>query len=777
MNNEAEPLSTAATDTESSSLQDRYQSFVNQSLLCVCLHDFEGRLLDVNPATLSLLRYTREEILSLDLVALLAENQRALVLQALREVVHSGSQEKFVEYELRRKDGNTVWVEAEATLVGGNGKAGAIQWLWRDITRRRGFEVTLRRSEEKYRRLVENAHEGILVAQDGLIKFANHRAAEMLGVPANESTPVPFDSFLHPDDQALVFECYQKRLQNQNMPHVFSFRIKDEQGNTRWIEISAVQFSWEGRPATLNFMADVSWRKQAEEALHASEEKYRLLVENANDAIVIIQDERVKFHNPNTEKLLGYYGMEMATTPFTEFLVTEDRDAVIEIHRKIKTGGGFSGPYTFRVRKKTGEEIWVESNAVSIPWEQETALLCFVRDINEQRSLEAQLQHSQKMEAIGRLTGGVAHDFNNMMTVVIGYSDFLIKGLEEEDSRFKGLKGIKKAGEHAAQLTRQLLAFSRKQLLRPQVLDLNVIIQNTDQMLRRVIGEHIELVTTLGHELWQVKADPSQIQQVLMNLVINARDAMPSGGKLTLETNNVELGPEYVRYHMDVKTGSYVMIAVSDTGTGMDEETKCRIFEPFFTTKEQGKGTGLGLATVYGIVKQSGGHIWIYSEPGNGSTFKIYLPGMVEEAGPEESTKAPVESPSGSETVLLVEDDEGLRELVCDVLRGKNYRVLDASDTEEALAICQKHAETIHLLLTDVVMPKMNGPDLAKHLTRIHKEMKVLYMSGYTDNAVVNHGVMDPETFFLEKPFSPEVLLHRVRQILDAPAQKAPLPQ
>jgi len=384
------------------------------------------------------------------------------------------------------------------------------------------------------------------------------------------------------------------------------------------------------------------------------------------------------------------------------------------------------------------------------------------------RRLEEQLQQSQKMEAIGRLAGGVAHDFNNLLTIINGYSQLILDRLSSEDPVRGHVNQIKEAGDRAAALTRQLLAFSRKQVLSPQLLDLTEVVTGIDKMLRRLIGEDIELVTVNTSGLWLVKTDPGQIDQVIMNLVVNARDAMPQGGRLTIETTNLNMDDSFPGRHPAIVPGRYVMLAVSDTGTGMSEEVKSRIFEPFYTTKKHGKGTGLGLSTVYGIVKQSGGYIWAYSEPGKGTTFKVYLPvaeGALKEVGRTEEHPHPT---GGSETVLLVEDNESVRTFVQSVLESKGFKLLQANGSEDALRIIENHDGPIHLLLTDVVMPRMSGPELATRLAPLHPEAKVLYMSGYTDNAIVHHGVLDPGTHFLQKPFVPETLILKIREVLDA---------
>jgi signal transduction histidine kinase len=382
---------------------------------------------------------------------------------------------------------------------------------------------------------------------------------------------------------------------------------------------------------------------------------------------------------------------------------------------------------------------------------------------------EKQLVQSQKLEAVGRLAGGISHDFNNLLTVILGYTDISKRSLEEGDPLLRNLEEISKASERASSLTRQLLAFSRKQVKQPKVFDVNTVVSDHRKMLRRMIGEDVELRVSLEPELGNIKADPVQLEQVIMNLVVNARDAMPKGGKLSIETSNVYLDESYARDHVSVVPGEYVMLAISDTGCGMDEETRQQIFEPFFTTKEPGKGTGLGLSMVYGIVRQSGGNIWVYSEEGTGTTFKIYFPRVTAEAQEYKRTNGAAEVPKGCETILLVEDAALVRTLARQVLETAGYRVLEAASAEAALNVCEGiNGTRIDLLLTDVVMPGMSGNEMSKILLARQPDMPVLYMSGYTDDAIVEHGVLEPGINFLQKPFSPGALAMKVREVLDA---------
>ena len=386
---------------------------------------------------------------------------------------------------------------------------------------------------------------------------------------------------------------------------------------------------------------------------------------------------------------------------------------------------------------------------------------------------DQQLRQSQRMEAIGQLTGGIAHDFNNLLTAIIGFGELLQADLKLAPPHNSYLDEVIKAGQRAAALTMQLLAFSRRQVLQPEILDLNGVVEEMDRLLQRVIGEPIDLVTLLAPALGRVSADKSQVEQIILNLAVNARDAMPQGGKLTIETGNVELDEANVRAHPAGEPGAYVMLAVTDSGIGMDAETQARIFEPFFTTKEQGKGTGLGLATVYGIVKQSGGYIWVYSEPGQGTTFKVYLPRVEEDATVQGPGATPSPVATGSETVLVVEDEAGVRMLTTEVLKARGYTVLAASTPGEAQAISEAHAGPIELLLTDMVLPEMGGRELAATLTAARREMAVLYMSGYTTDAALRHGVTDGGVAYLEKPFTPTTLMVKVREVLQTAATGA----
>jgi two-component system cell cycle sensor histidine kinase/response regulator CckA len=519
-------------------------------------------------------------------------------------------------------------------------------------------------------------------------------------------------------------------------------------------------------------------RTKAEDALRASETRYRRLFESAKDGILILNADtgQVVDVNPFLISLLGYSHADFLGKalwdlgPFKDVAVS--RDAFRELQEK-----DYVRYDDLPLETRDGRLVSVEfvSNVYLVG--PNKVVQCNIRDISERkrkesehRKLEQQLQVSQKMEAIGILAGGVAHDFNNLLSVILSYTQFALQALREGDPLRDDLLEVKRAGEHAAGLTRQLLAFGRKQLLQPVPLNLNQIAEGIEKMLRRILGEDIDFVQVLAPDLGVVRADPGQIEQVIMNLVVNSRDAMSGGGKLTIETSNVELDDEYAARHVGVKPGRYVQLAITDTGCGMDERTKMQLFEPFFTTKEKGKGTGLGLSTVYGIVRQSGGHIWVYGELGLGSTFKICLPRELSVKATATRLQAVQEPARGTETVLVVEDEEALRKVARRALETAGYTVLTAAAGDEALLVSAQHTGTIQLLLTDVIMPRMGGKALAQAFLKTRPLAKVLYMSGYADDAFVHDGVVEEGTHFIGKPFTATDVRQKVRSVLDSPS-------
>ena len=503
------------------------------------------------------------------------------------------------------------------------------------------------------------------------------------------------------------------------------------------------------------------------------EELFRLISENAADMIAVVSVDGQRLYNsPSYERALGYTAEELVRTASFEQIHPEDRASVMAAAEETRrTGVGCRLEY--RIRHKRGDWRVFESTSSAVRNANgETEKLVIVnRDITERKQLEQQLYLSQKLEAVGRLSGGVAHDFNNLLGVIIGYSEVMQKRMAPNDRFREAADEILKAAHRAAALTKQLLAFSRKQVLEPKVLDLNTVVADVEKMLKRLIGEDILLEILVSPDLHAVKADPGQIGQVIMNLAVNARDAMPNGGKLTIETANTTLDEKDAGRYRYVVPGQYVKLRVSDTGCGMDAETQSHVFEPFFTTKEKGKGTGLGLATVYGVVKQSGGYIWLQSDVGKGTQFEIFLPRVEGEIEKPQKASAPAKESRGGQTILVVEDEQALRKLTCSVLQDLGYTVLEAGDAAEALALVKQCKPAVDLLLTDVVMPGKSGRDLADELVPQIPGMKVLFMSGYTDGAIAAHRVLEPGLSLLRKPFSSEELTQTVARILAGEAE------
>jgi len=510
-------------------------------------------------------------------------------------------------------------------------------------------------------------------------------------------------------------------------------------------------------------LSDVFPRHITQELLFIRRHFEAILGTMSEGILEVTSEGRIVYANRAAIALIGILEETLLASNFTHLFKETDgqsiKDQLMAIHNQSKT---IIRDFPIMIN---GKQILL--NIFPIMDEKHKTIVIILNDVSERKRMEAQLLQAQKMEAIGQLAGGIAHDFNNLLTIIKGYSQLSLMELKEGAPLRGNIEEISKASDRASDLTHQLLVFSRRQILEMRVLDLNALLQSVERMLRRVIGEDIELIFLLDKDLGRTKVDPGQIEQVVMNLAVNARDAMLKGGKLTIETANVELDEAYAGAHIAVKPGPYVMLSVSDTGVGMTAEVRERGFEPFFTTKEKGKGTGLGLSTVYGIVKQSGGNIWVYSEPGQGTAFKIYLPRVDE---PLEELKERVikeELPRGSETILVVEDEEEVRKLAVRILSGQGYKVLEASQGPDAFLICTEHDGPIHLLLTDVVMPKMSGRELAETLMSIRPRIKVLYMSGYTSNAIVHHGVLEEGTNYIQKPFAVGALARKVREVFD----------
>jgi two-component system, cell cycle sensor histidine kinase and response regulator CckA len=583
-------------------------------------------------------------------------------------------------------------------------------------------------------------------------------------------------ALLHPEDRAYVDRVVTDVLAGRNTNYALEHRIIVPDGDTRWLE-GRGQVYWDASGAPLRMtgtITDITDRKRADAALRASEERYRAISEVASDyafAYWVGADGSavLEWVTDAFTRLTGYAVENMRTlAQWSATVYPDDRELLSQQHQRMLAGQPDSTEY--RIVASDGRLLWLRISVRPV-WDAAQGRVVRVygaaQDITRLKHLEQQLTHAQKMEAIGRLAGGIAHDFNNILTVILGNINMMIEELDPTHPLHRDAEQVQQAAERAARLTRQLLAFSRQQVLQPQVLGPNTLITGIEQMLRRLIGEDIQLVTRLALDLGAVRADPGQLEQVILNLAVNARDVMPDGGTMVIETANVELDAAYPREHVGTVSGPYIMLAISDTGYGMDAATQAHMFEPFFTTKGLGKGTGLGLSTVHGIVTQSGGHIWVYSEPGHGATFKIYLP-RIEEID-ELPTSAPTaaELPHGTGTILLVEDDAQVRALVGRVLCARGYQVLDTAEGPAALQIAAQHPGAIDLLLTDMIMPGgLSGRQVAEQVLAHCPAARVLYMSGYPDSVLAQHQLIAPNQVVLQKPFTPEVLAQTVWEVL-----------
>jgi len=745
--------------------------------------DLPGNFTFFNDSLCRMLGYPRDEMVGMGNQQYTDQENRKKLFQAFNEVYRTGEPAKEFDWGVIRKDGTKLFGEVSVSLIkDSKGKPIGFRGIARDITKRKQAEEALRTEKQRFQALTENSPFGmVMVYQDGTFKYINPKFRELFGY---DLTDIPDGktwfkkAYPNPTYRHDVIEAWINDLKSfkpgEKRSQIFTVTCKD--GTEKAINFIPVQLE-----TGENLMAceDITERKRTEEALRNSEERFRIAAKSSSDLIWDwdILDGSLEWFG-NIDERLGYNPGEFPRTldAWEKIIHPDEHDRVmtaLDQHLKMHK------PYMeeYRVQRKDGTFCYWTDRGTAF-WDEKGnpfKMIGACEDITERKRaeeentvLQEQLRQSQKMEAVGRLGGGIAHDFNNLLTIIKGYSQLSLLDLKESDPLWGNIQEIQKATQRATDLTRQLLAFSRRQILDLKVLDLNILLRELDKMLRRIIGEDIELVTLLSKDLGRVKIDPGQIEQVILNLAVNSRDAMPSGGKLTIETANVVLDEEYAHAHVAVIPGHYVRLSISDTGVGMPRELKEKVFEPFFTTKEKGKGTGLGLSMVYGIVKQIGGNIWVYSEPGHGTTFKIYLPRVEEQLDTFHALDETDYLPRGSETVLLVEDEQEVRLLAHRLLSQQGYRVLEAANGVEALHVAQEHGgEKIHLLLTDVVMPQMGGKELADQLNIFRPDVKVLYTSGYTDDAIVHHGVLEPGTHFLQKPFSLKTLSHKVREVLD----------
>jgi PAS domain S-box-containing protein len=631
----------------------------------------------------------------------------------------------------------------------------------------------LQTSEIHYRRLFESAHDGILIldAITRKITDVNPFMMNLLGYEREEFLNKELWEIGLLNDEEASIAAFRK-LQEKDHIRYDDLPLKTKDGQRREVEFVSNVYREGDRQVIQCNIRDNSERKKAEDAMRQAETSFRVLVESA-PGIVYLHEAYPPYSNiyvsPNI-KIYGYSPAEWRAKPDMLSSIVHKEDCERVIHEfECAAREGFETDLEYRIIARDGSIHWWHDKGRFVLDEdgKRTGWQGIILDITTTKELEKQLRQAQKLESVGLLTGGIAHDFNNMLGVIIGYSDLAFRHLKEEDLLFGYIDQIKKASLRSAELTHQLLAFSRQQVLQPIVLNLNEVIADTIKMLQRLISEDIQVTANLNPKVGRVNVDPGQFSQIIMNLAINARDSMPQGGKLTIETANIFLDSGYARQHISVLPGAYVMLAISDNGSGMSDETKQHLFEPFFTTKKIGQGTGLGLATVYGIVKQSGGSIEVYSEERVGTTFKIYLPRVAEAPNVTTVSDTSPEMPKGRETILLVEDEDLVRNLSNEILKTCGYTVIEARNGLEALEICEQIDCQFDLLMTDVIMPNMGGRELSEKLSKSLPNLRILFTSGYTDDTVVRHVVIETNTNFIQKPFTPESLANKIRQILD----------
>jgi two-component system cell cycle sensor histidine kinase/response regulator CckA len=781
LNNEPCCLSTlvdiTARERETQALrqsEEKYRSLVENSIQGLAIIQ-KSRFVFCNNAFAEMLGYSVEELLALsskEIGAMVHVDDRASVRDRYRARLAGQPVPSRYEHRAIKKDGTECWLEAHAAVIEYNGMP-AIQTAYVDITERKKAENALRQSEERFRQIAETIDEVFWICDLDKKAFAYLSPAfeRIWGYPreAFYDGPTPLLETVHPEDREKFIAAFTVMKTGQPLDYEHRIIRPDKSVRHLWIRGFPVPDEAGRIKRYAGVTQDVTAWRTAQEELKQSREYLNQIINCITDPIfvkdelhrfLLINDAFCAFSNVPKEELLGKTDSDLLPKHVADS-IWKMEEVVYQTGRESETEDNLADGH--------GENhVVMVKKALLTDKKGGKQIVGVIRDITEHKRLEAQFMQSQKMEAVGVLAGGIAHDFNNLLSVIKGYTEIMMENLPENDPNRADLKQIDKASQRAISLTSQLLAFSRKQKLQPEVLNLNTVVAEMSTMLRRLIGEDIELIAIAQPDLGLISADPVQIQQIIMNIAANARDAMPHGGRFTIETSNVDIDEDYARGHPTINPGPYVMMAVSDNGSGMDAATRARIFEPFFTTKGKGKGTGLGLSTVYGIVKQSNGFVWVYSEPGKGTTFKIYFPRRLSAtASPpaEDTSEAAIQ---GSQTVLIAEDESTVRALAARVLREQGYTVLEAPDGMEALRVARERSGEIDLVLTDVVMPRISGTELVSQIEAMKPGVKALYLSGYTDGAIVHHGLLDSRVAFLQKPFTVESLARKVREVIES---------
>ena len=746
-------------------VREKYKSIFESRLHCIYAHDLAGNFLEANDAALKLLGYRREELLLLNLSELIEEDKLAVALKTAEEILRTGFEQDFSEYKLKRKDGNFVWVETDGSLIHINGKPEAILGVARDITGRKKAEKALKESEANYRQIVDHAPAGIYEVNLVTMKFSrvNDIMCRVSGYSREELLSMSPAEILTETSLQQLSERADRLLDSKKIPPRAEFQIKTKDGRELWALITSKFIYENGKPVRATVViSDISDQKETEAALRLSEEKYRLLVENANDAIFILQDGQIQFSNRSAKRIGENIGIEMERVPFVNYVHPDDRAKIVHRHPGRLKGERPLTNDAFRLIGKDGQEMWAEINTVKVSWKGKPATLNFLRDITLQRKLEHQLQISQKMEAVGTLAGGIAHDFNNLLMGIQGRTSLMLLETDRVHPFYEHLKETENYVMRATGLTKQLLGFARGGKYEVKPTDLNELVSQSISMFGRTKKE-ISIKAKYQEQLKTVEVDRSQIDQVLLNIYVNAWQAMPEGGILYVQTSNIDLDENFVSAYGG-QPGKYAAITITDTGIGMDEKIVKRVFDPFFTTKEKDRGTGLGLASAYGIIKNHDGIITVESQSGQGATFSVYLPASDKNIVEEKQDGQEIFA--GSETVLLVDDEELIIDVGVQLLQKMGHRVLTATNGDQAIEIYSRNKESIAIVILDLVMPWISGGEIYDRLKAIDSNVKVLLSSGYSVDGqateILNRGCDG----FIQKPFRLDELSKKIRVVL-----------
>jgi len=756
--------------------EDKFKTIFESSPLSTVLSDLEGNILQFNRAFTELhaINTGSEDFKGRNVAEFFLQDDLPLLMSEIQTTIQEGKSHGATEYTMLKDDGTPFTAEASSTLITDhNGTPTAILGIANDITERKRAENKILELKEFNEAIVSNVAEGIIAEDnEGTIQFANPTMLKMLGYKKEELVGKHWKTFV-PDDQVEIVEKANRR-RRERVSDQYEMELLRKDGSRIYVLVGGVPDVQDNEYiGLLAAFTDITDRKRSEEALRESETKFRSVIEQSNDAIYILCNDTFDLVNRRFVELTGASRKEMKAQnfDFMKFIAEEDRPLIEERVKMRERGEQPPSVYEFSLINREGLRRRVQASVTEIDYKDKTAILGILRDITEQKELEEQLRQAQKIESIGHLAGGISHDFNNLLTPIIVNAELALMNLEPSDPLHEDIHDILETGKRAADLTRQLLAFSRKQILEVQTTDLNRLIADFRKILRRTIREDIKIEVKYGASIGNVRVDISQIEQILLNLLVNAQDAMPDGGLIKIKTELVDHNQKIGDSHRDMKSGEYVSLSVSDNGEGMDAETASKIFDPFFTTKDVDKGTGLGLSTVYGIVKQHGGNILVNSKPGEGTTFEIYLPTVEAELVSEDEQEADKKKFSGTENILIVEDQEQVRNIAMRILKSYGYIVSVAGDAEEALYLVNEIKLAVDLLLVDVILPGMNGRDLAEHLCNSLPGLKVLFMSGYTTNVLAPHGIMEEGIEFLRKPLRVEALVEKVRSMCPAPVE------